>query len=317
MKCSKVLKNNLNPFHITGFTQSDGCFHIDIYKSSSSKLKLIVTPKFILTQHKDSVNILNHVKNYFDGGHIVSNRESCNYVINSLPVIRNKVIPHFDKYPLQSDKLKSYIYFKEIVRLISNKDHLNVDGLARIINIAFSMNRASSRNEARKMELLNLIGYLYSEENIYSSNNLISTSIPSSPLDPFYVSGLVDGDGSFNISFRSNGRISPAFTIIQDANSADLLYKVKDFFGCGSIYEINEDTVRYNVSNLKDLIDIIIPHFNQYPLYTVKSGHFKIFSEVCNLLKAKEHKNDSGLKRITDLALNMNRGGKYRKLNRN
>lgn len=94
-------KSKLNPYHISGFTQADGSFHVDISKNSSSKLKLRVTPKFILTQHEDSLELLEAIKNYFGCGYLTynKNRQEYNYIINSMPKIKEKVIPHFEKYP--------------------------------------------------------------------------------------------------------------------------------------------------------------------------------------------------------------------------
>jgi len=36
----------------------------------------------------------------------------------------NKVLPHFDAYILQGNKLKNYLIFREIVLLINSKAHL-------------------------------------------------------------------------------------------------------------------------------------------------------------------------------------------------
>lgn len=90
-----------NPFHISGFTQADGCFHVAISKDSSYKLKLRVTPKFLLSQFDDSISFLENIKTYFDAGHIITTnqRNECNYIVNSLPKIKEKIIPQhfFDK----------------------------------------------------------------------------------------------------------------------------------------------------------------------------------------------------------------------------
>lgn len=38
------------------------------------------------------------------------------------------IIPHFDKYPLATQKLADYMLFKEIVSLMKIKEHLTLDG---------------------------------------------------------------------------------------------------------------------------------------------------------------------------------------------
>ncbi len=38
------------------------------------------------------------------------------------------IIDHFNKYPLQTSKLKNFIYFCEILNFINNKVHTNIPG---------------------------------------------------------------------------------------------------------------------------------------------------------------------------------------------
>lgn len=52
----------------------------------------------------------------------------------------NKLIPHFEKFPLLSKKAADFILFKQIVELMSNKAHLTGEGLQHIINLRASMN---------------------------------------------------------------------------------------------------------------------------------------------------------------------------------
>jgi len=68
------------------------------------------------------------------------------------------------------------------------------------------------------------------------------------------------------------------------------------------------------VENLEKLINHVIPHFAEYPLHTVKKESFEILSQVCHLLKEGVHKTDEGLQQIIDLAYNMNKEGKGRRL---
>lgn len=316
------LKLELNPYHISGFTQADGSFHVDISKHSSSKLKLRVTrvPKLILTQHEDSLELLEAIKNYFGCGYLTYNkkRQEYNYIINSMPKIKEKVIPHFEKYPIKSAKLISYKKFKEVVLMMENKEHLTVEGLAKIIEIAYSQNKSSSRNLSKKKELLASIGnnkdIRLGDYSIKSGPDAYSGVAGSEQLDPYFISGLVDGDGSFNISFRANKRIVPVFTIVQDIESIDLLKSIQKRFGIGSIYKVKTGVVRYQEGKLTTIIEKVIPHFKEYKLYTNKQKHFEIFCQVCKMIKENQHKTETGFKTIIELAYNMNKLGKNRRL---
>jgi len=51
------------------------------------------------------------------------------------------IIPHFEKYPLITKKHADYLLFREVVLMISRKEHLTDIGIQTIINIRATMNR--------------------------------------------------------------------------------------------------------------------------------------------------------------------------------
>jgi hypothetical protein len=60
-------------------------------------------------------------------------------------------------------------------------------------------------------------------------------------LHPNYITGFIDGEGSFNITIsrdenRPTGhRVVCEVHVTQKAHSASLLYLLKDYFGCGVV----------------------------------------------------------------------------------
>ena len=54
--------------------------------------------------------------------------------------ITNVITPHFTNYPLLTKKYFDYVFFKEIVKLMSEKEHSNWQGIQTIINNKASMN---------------------------------------------------------------------------------------------------------------------------------------------------------------------------------
>jgi LAGLIDADG endonuclease len=56
------------------------------------------------------------------------------------------IIPHFDKYPLISQKQSDYIIFKNIIELMDKGEHLNQDGLTKIVNLKASLNSGIPEN---------------------------------------------------------------------------------------------------------------------------------------------------------------------------
>ena len=45
---------------------------------------------------------------------------------------------------------------------------------------------------------------------------------------------------------------------------------------------------KFRVSKLNDIINVIIPHFNQYPLESAKSIDFQLWKQCVMLIKNKE-----------------------------
>jgi len=114
-----------------------------VSKDITGKLLCKVHPVFTIGLHQKDLPLLLMIQKYFGGvGKIYIRKESgiVHYNINSLKHIIKYVIPHFDNYPLFSKKKADYILFKEVVILMSKKEHLSNSGLAKIISLKTSLN---------------------------------------------------------------------------------------------------------------------------------------------------------------------------------
>src|SRR3989344_2603935 len=117
-----------------------------------------------------------------------------------------------------------------------------------------------------------------------------------------YITGFVDGEGSFLVSFSARDKLSngvevrPAFTVSQHKRSYDILVKLLQFFECGSIrFNKRDQTYKYEVRSLEELIFKIIPHFERHPLQTSKRADFERFKQVCILMQQKLHHEQKGI----------------------
>lgn len=63
-----------------------------------------------------------------------------NLVVKKFADITDKIIPFFDKYPLQGVKALEFSDFKRVANLMQNKAHLTEEGLAQIRSIKSGMN---------------------------------------------------------------------------------------------------------------------------------------------------------------------------------
>ena len=140
-------------------------------------------------------------------------------------------------------------------------------------------------------------------------------------LTPDYIVGLVDGEGSFTVYIRDVDRekqairrttVEPKFYIKLVKKDKDILYTLKKFFGCGSVY-FQKDTrpnhqncYRYEVYNRNDLQKIIIPFFKKNKLkFVSKRNDFKIFCILMKMIDKEVHRTKSGLRKMFALKQTM------------
>src|SRR2546429_4675215 len=88
-----------------------------------------------------------------------------------------------------------------------------------------------------------------------------------------YISGYVDGEGCFTVSFsprmklRTGWEVRPSFSVSQNADRAEVLVAIREYFGCGGLRPDRSDkTLKYEVRDLASLLAKVIPHFERYPL---------------------------------------------------
>lgn len=132
-----------------------------------------------------------------------------------------------------------------------------------------------------------------------------------------YISGYVDGEGCFSISFSKREKFlvgfetKPSFSVSQNEDRAQILFLMQKNFQCGFIRrDFSDKTLKYEVRSLEDLVNKIIPHFENYPLLSLKQKDFKFFKQICLLMQKNLHRNKNGLQKIINLAFEMNPSGK-------
>ena len=134
---------------------------------------------------------------------------------------------------------------------------------------------------------------------------------------PEYISGYVDGEGSFCVSFSRREKLlvgwetKPSFSVGQKEERANVLGFMQKYFGCGFMRKDSSDgTVKYEVRSLNDLISKIIPHFEKYYLLSPKQKDFLLFKRICLLMQKETHLHSKGLRKIVPIACRMNPSGK-------
>jgi hypothetical protein len=85
-------------------------------------------------------------------------------------------------------------------------------------------------------------------------------------------------------------QLLPTFSITQDLDSINVLTEIQTYFNCGTITKhLQKNSAEFRVNSISDLQNIIIPHFKQYPLFSIKLQAFQIFITVIELISNKKH----------------------------
>jgi LAGLIDADG endonuclease/NADH-ubiquinone/plastoquinone oxidoreductase, chain 3 len=295
----------MDPYFVTGFSDAESCFSIFIRRSSTNKLGWQVEAIFAITLNSKDLPLLYLIQFFFGGiGRIkiCSTRNVVSFVVTKLEDLVNVIIPHFQKYPLQSAKSIDFQLWVDCIELMVKKNHLKEDGLKQIISIRGAINRGLSD------KLKEAFPYVTSMERP-------TFEISEVPLDPNWISGFSEGDSSFIITIRSNSThkqgwgVEAIYSIELNEREYPLLMKIQSFFnGVGNINEDRSNRAKsFRVSRRVDLTSIIIPHFNSFPLVGNKLSNYVIWSDIVSLMQSKVHLTPEGLAFITNLKNQLNK----------
>ena len=141
------------------------------------------------------------------------------------------------------------------------------------------------------------------------------------PLHPLNVTGYFDGEGCFNVSVYLNPKMKTGYSVTfsaefkQHSNSENLLYSLKNFFdNKGSISYSNKTktVLRYKISNINDIVNLVIPlpfggyALDKYSLITSKQLNYLDFKKAILLINSKKHLTEEGINEIIKITKNMN-----------
>lgn len=302
------MKNNTNlAWYLTGFTDAEGFFNVTISPKQSGGYQ--VSLRFGLQLHEKDLPLLKILQEYFNGiGTIDVRKRKDNknalayWSVRKFDDIINVVIPHFNKYPLLTQKRADFLLFEKIALLMNNKEHLTNTGLYKIVAIKASMNLGLSEK----------LSIFFPEITPCERPIVNILSIP----DPNWIIGFTDGDGSFFVNVvKTNNllghKVKLMFRIAQHDRDLNLFNLIIKYLNCGTIQRNKRTTgissfVNYTVTKLDDLYTKLIPFFRQYPLISIKQLDFEDFCRVAELLIKGEHKTLKGINKIIEIKTNMN-----------
>jgi hypothetical protein len=140
-----------------------------------------------------------------------------------------------------------------------------------------------------------------------------------------WVVGFVDGEGCFSVGFvrqqrradrsgyKTGYQVTHEFVVTQGEQSLACLHDLREFFGVGQVIINNrydnhrEHLHRYVVRRRTDLLETVIPFFQQHPLRSSKRKDFEKFVRCVELVVGGSNKTPAGLIEIAEIAQTMNR----------
>lgn len=300
---NKEILKGLNPWYVTGITDSEGSFSCYIRPNSK-----VVSLEYKVTQKSHSRAMLYELINYFSSGTVViDNRvsDTYKYHVTSLPTLLEKVIPHFIKYPCLTSKELNFNDWATIAQMLSKKEHLNSEnGLFKIIEIISNMNKK------RSFEMK----YKHCNQRIKN----IHFDLPGN-----WVQGFLDGESTFYnyvtplsvLQSKVNKYVNcnSSMEVAQNSHDIAVLLALKNFFNSGYIkpkYDYDHFIECLHSRSVNRFIirdtSIIIIFINEHPLITRKNLDFLDWKEITEIKDLGLHRSISWLNKIWDIKNKMN-----------
>lgn len=280
----------IEPYWVTGFTDAEGCFLMNIQITKSGYKYMAAT--YRISQHPKDIDSLYGLKDYFGVGKIYIHQKKASFEIHGYKNILKSVIPHFDKYAQVTQKCGDYKLWKKIICLKETGEHLTDQGFKKCLSYKASQNNGFNET------LSNLYPHILPE--------LRDKIVTPEFIYPNWLTGFTSGDGSFNIiiskndTFKTGYQVLPSFEISQHIKDIEQLYKIQALQGCGIVYR-HKTNSRIVISKIKDIRNIIIPHFNLYPLINRRQLEFNLWCDIIAMIENKEHLTEAGIIKIRKL----------------
>jgi len=118
-------------------------------------------------------------------------------------------------------------------------------------------------------------------------------------LNPWFITGFSDAESSFIIlvqprsDSKTKWRVKATFAIGLHIKDTPILEHIRDSLGVGRIY-ISGTKVYYRVEAFDEL-QVVIDHFDTYPLVTAKKVDYELFKECFHIIKLKKQQLASSL----------------------
>jgi hypothetical protein len=151
----------LSPDFVNGLVEAQGCFNVKI-KAISKKnniTEIEIVPSFFILQGNIARKLILALPGFFNQEINRVRKESkantlLRYETKNVDDLLTNICPHFDKFPLLSEKSQDYCLFKEVLEILQKERKLSKESLLLIINNVYKMNLSSLNDKSSKKEAM-------------------------------------------------------------------------------------------------------------------------------------------------------------------
>ena len=152
---SQGLRPTLEDSWLSGFTDAEGCFNVNITARTDTISGFRIRPRFLLDQ-KDAYDTLSSIRNLFGFGRVTLRGKTNNVYRYSIDSFKSLMLvrDYFISFPLKTKKSKSFEHrllpvtlalargrdAQEVYNMCLKKEHLTVDGLKKVREITKNIN---------------------------------------------------------------------------------------------------------------------------------------------------------------------------------
>jgi LAGLIDADG endonuclease len=133
--------------YISGYADGEGCFTVSIAPRAKLLVGWEVRPSFSVSQNGDRAEVLHVIQAFFGCGSIRPDRsdKTLKWETRRLDDLVDRIVPHFERYPLLSGKRLDFERFAFVCRLAAAGAHRTRGGLIEIVELARAMNPSGKR----------------------------------------------------------------------------------------------------------------------------------------------------------------------------
>ena len=138
----------IDPYsYISGYFDGEGCFTVSIAPRPTLRIGWEVRPSASVSQNRDRSQVLDLIQAHFGCGTIRPDRSdrTVKWEVRALAHLRERVIPHFVRYPMLSGKQEDFWRFAAVCELMARGQHRTAPGMVRIVDLAAVMNPSGKR----------------------------------------------------------------------------------------------------------------------------------------------------------------------------